>query len=536
MQDQTDTSEGNEQTNRAAKTRAAQYVRMSTDQQQYSIENQATAIAEYAAANGFQIVAEYADEGRSGLTLRGRGGLERLLQDVVSGVAEFDAILVYDVSRWGRFQDADEAAHYEFICRRAGKKVCYCAEPFENDGTPLATVFKGVKRAMAGEYSRELSAKVIIGQMRLAKDGYRLGAPAGYGLRRAIIDSDRNVLRVMERGEHKAVKTDRVILVPGPTREVEVVEKIFNLFNQHQLGTVEIADVLNADGAPHPSGAWNRIAVYNILAHEKYAGIAVFNKRNARLRRLQQHNDKKDWIVVPGAWKGIVSAEEHRKAKRLLRTARRQYTDSDLLMLLKRKFVQEGHVSESVLDRDAASPNAATFSHRFGGLYNAYEAIGFQPARDNGWMSDNRILDERLKELRGSLLTLCRSAKIHIDLSNEDVVVDKRNRVRLCMARSRMNLHGYRIWIARYGALANVDFVLIARTQRNPNAFRDFFLIPSFCLRDGYLMLGVTNPLPWDRLKSETLLAAIEKLKSVEPSEAKHGGSKHPQSAPYRDR
>jgi hypothetical protein len=32
-------------------------------------------------------------------------------------------------SRWGRFQDADESAHYEFLCKSAGIPVHYCAEP-----------------------------------------------------------------------------------------------------------------------------------------------------------------------------------------------------------------------------------------------------------------------------------------------------------------------------------------------------------------------------------------------------------------------
>jgi hypothetical protein len=37
---------------------------------------------------------------------------------VESGAASFDVILVYDVSRWGRFQDADESAYYEYLCKR----------------------------------------------------------------------------------------------------------------------------------------------------------------------------------------------------------------------------------------------------------------------------------------------------------------------------------------------------------------------------------------------------------------------------------
>ncbi|MFC3119371.1 recombinase family protein [Jhaorihella thermophila] len=111
---------------------------------------------------GIEIVKTYADDGKSGLSIGGRAALQQLIADVEAGAADFNVILVYDVSRWGRFQDADESAYYEYICKRAGIQVAYCAEQFENDGSPVSTIVKGVKRAMAGEYSRELSAKVFL--------------------------------------------------------------------------------------------------------------------------------------------------------------------------------------------------------------------------------------------------------------------------------------------------------------------------------------------------------------------------------------
>lgn len=196
--------------------RAAEYVRMSTEHQQYSTENQADRIREYAARHGIQIVRTYADEGKSGLRIDGREALQRLIRDVEAGQADFQVILVYDVSRWGRFQDADESAYYEYICKRQGITVSYVAEQFENDGSPVSTIVKGVKRAMAGEYSRELSAKVFAGQCRLIELGYRQGGPAGYGLRRVLIDQHGLMKGLLARGEHKSLQTDRVILVPGP--------------------------------------------------------------------------------------------------------------------------------------------------------------------------------------------------------------------------------------------------------------------------------------------------------------------------------
>ena len=203
--------------------RAVEYVRMSTEHQQYSTENQADKIREYATRRGIQIVRTYADAGKSGLRIDGRASLQQLIKDVESGGVDFTIILVYDVSRWGRFQDADESAYYEYRCRRAGIQVAYCAEQFENDGSPVSTIVKGVKRAMAGEYSRELSAKVFAGQCRLIELGYRQGGPAGYGLRRVLIDQNGSIKVGLSRGEHKSLQTDRVILMPGPEDEVATV-------------------------------------------------------------------------------------------------------------------------------------------------------------------------------------------------------------------------------------------------------------------------------------------------------------------------
>jgi DNA invertase Pin-like site-specific DNA recombinase len=91
---------------------------MSTEHQQYSTQNQEDVIREYALSRGYEIVKTYADEGKSGLRIQGRAALSALLQDVVSGDAGYEAVLVYDVSRWGRFQDTDESAYYEHTCKR----------------------------------------------------------------------------------------------------------------------------------------------------------------------------------------------------------------------------------------------------------------------------------------------------------------------------------------------------------------------------------------------------------------------------------
>lgn len=103
------------------KVRAAEYVRMSTEHQKYSTDNQASAIRAYAERRGYEIVQTYADEGKSGLNIGGRLGLQKLLEDVENGSADFKALIVYDVSRWGRFQDPTRRHRMNFA---AGAPAC----------------------------------------------------------------------------------------------------------------------------------------------------------------------------------------------------------------------------------------------------------------------------------------------------------------------------------------------------------------------------------------------------------------------------
>lgn len=197
---------------------AAQYVRMSDENQQYSPDNQKDAIQQYAAQHGFRIVKTYADLGKSGVIAKNRIGLSELLKDVVSGEADYKAILVYDVSRWGRYPNSDEAAHYEYICSSSGIPLHYCAEPFANDGTATSFLWKSLKRSMAAEFSRELGDKVFRGKTRIVQLGYWVGGPPGYGYRRLMISAAGKKKQVLRPREQKSLTTDRVKLIRGSRR------------------------------------------------------------------------------------------------------------------------------------------------------------------------------------------------------------------------------------------------------------------------------------------------------------------------------
>jgi DNA invertase Pin-like site-specific DNA recombinase len=245
----------------------AQYLRMSTEDQQYSIANQRDKILDYAAHHDFSIARTYSDAGRSGVVLKYRRGLKELLRDVIGGKADYKAILAYDVSRWGRFQNPDEAAHYEFICDHAGIPIHYCAEQFKNDGTMPSLLLKALKRTMAAEYSRELSVKVYEGKKRIAEMGYRVGGMDLYGLRRMVITKKGRKRYLLARGERKGIPTDRIILVPGRKNEVKYVRNIFHAAAYDGKSPREITDDLKQRKIKYIQGReWSGDSVWRALA------------------------------------------------------------------------------------------------------------------------------------------------------------------------------------------------------------------------------------------------------------------------------
>jgi DNA invertase Pin-like site-specific DNA recombinase len=362
--------------------RAAQYVRMSTEHQRYSIENQAEAISRYAERRGYAIVRTYEDTGKSGLTLRGRKSLRQLIADVCAGSADFKAILVYDVSRWGRFQDADESAHYEFVCRAAGVPVEYCAEQFDNDGSMSAAIIKNVKRMMAAEYSRDLSTKVFLGQCRIVRMGFRLGGAAGFGLRRQLLDEHRTPKMELLFGDRKSLTTDRVILIPGPPEEVAIVRKIHRLFVLHGRSQSQIASALNAQGLLAARGSlWNLPKVHSVLSNEKYIGNNVFARVSYKLKQKPVANPAEAWVRRDGAFQPIVSAKLFAAAQKKIQDGVPRHSDQALLDALRAKLAAEGRLSAKMIDKARDMACCETYRKRFGTLVNAWELIGYSKAR-----------------------------------------------------------------------------------------------------------------------------------------------------------
>jgi DNA invertase Pin-like site-specific DNA recombinase len=360
--------------------RAAQYLRMSSDNQRYSTENQQNAIAEYAQQHDYDIVATYIDAGKSGLSLKGRGALKQLLGDALAAQRTFDAILVLDVSRWGRFQNPDQAAHYEFLCRQAGVRVVYCGESFGEDVALPATIMKHLVRVMAGEYSRDLSVKMSRAHRQQAQLGFRQGGRLIYGFRRLLVDPARNPRQILNSGQRKAVSSDKVIVIPGPPEELEVIRRIFRLYVRHQLTITEIAKRLAEAGIKDHGGKPLGIStIGHVLSNELCIGQMTYNVTTKRLQGLSIKNPEQLWTRF-SAFEPIVPARLFRKAQvRRSQLATPHWNKESITDSLRSLRAQKGRLTQVLLNETEGAPSAETVVNHFGSLRAAYAAIGYEP-------------------------------------------------------------------------------------------------------------------------------------------------------------
>lgn len=486
---------------------AAQYVRMSTEHQQYSTENQADAIRQYADRNGFEIVRTYADEGRSGLRLEGREALQRLIADVESGAAGFTAILVYDISRWGRFQDPDEAAYYEQLCKRAHIEVRYCAEQFENDGSPVSTIIKSVKRAMAGEYSRELSAKVFAGQCRLIEHGFRQGGMAGYGLRRRLIDQSGTSKGELARGEHKSLQTDRVVLVPGPPDEVATVRWIYRTFVEEGRREREIADLLNDRRLLTDLGrAWTRGTVHQVLINPKYVGDNVWNRVSFKLKKKRVRNRPDMWVRAEGAFEGIVERVLFDAAGAIIAERSHRLSDDDMLNALRALFATHGRLSGLIID-ETEGPSSSAYRHRFGSLVRAYRLVGYMPRRDYRFIEINRALRRLHPEMVERIVAGLdgAGATVSRDPETDLLEVNEEFSLSVVVARCKETPAGALRWRLRFDTGLNPDITVAVRMDPRNRKPLDFYLFPRIDRASADIRLAEENGLSLDAYRFESL-------------------------------
>jgi DNA invertase Pin-like site-specific DNA recombinase len=304
--------------------RIALYLRRSTNEilQPESLLIQEERLRKYALLHGHEVVDVFADSA-SGLSVKGRKDFARLLKTVEAG-AFFEAVLVRDVSRWGRFQNIDEGAYWEVSLSLNNVRVIYAEESFEDAPKPYDGLLKAMRRICAAEFSREKSRLVQAAQASSVARGFRVNGEAPYGMRMIVVDRAGRTVRRLKPGERKDRIAGRLKMEPANNRGTRIVRQVFEWFVNEKLTYAQIVARMNNAGEPTPrKKRWALSTVFQILDNAAYGGIARASFK------ASSNFAEPETIEYRDAWKGIISGEMFAAAEQLRRSRRRPTTPID---------------------------------------------------------------------------------------------------------------------------------------------------------------------------------------------------------------
>ena len=392
--------------------RAVAYYRHSAqDRQENSIAIQQEQVQQWARENGVEIIHEFADRGKSGLTAEGRDAFNDMMENWVKKREDFQFVLCLDVSRWGRFQDIDLSATYSAECKRHGKEVVYTKIGKPKEGDPFYPVYIHFERFRSAQYSKELSEKVSRGCIKIAQQGYWVGGKPPYAFQRLLLDEGRRPVQVLARGQRKSIQNQRVTLAWGDETQVSTVRRIFREFTETLRSIHEIAAALNGDGIVSPGGGtWDRGKVRRILLNEMYVGTLVYNKTSQKLKTPTRHNPRGEWIRTGSAFDPIVEQTIFDQAQRVLAQAAMKYMPEFMLEQLAR-LIQEHEVCRpAIVQADSVAPSPSTYIKRFASLDAAYQQVFKTP----------------LSQVRAEVESLVRGLVEQVEVYEDFLVVNRK--------------------------------------------------------------------------------------------------------------
>ncbi len=334
---------------------------------------------------------------------------------------------------------------------------------------------------MAGEYSRELSVKVFSGQCRLVRLGFRQGGPAGYGLRRQLIDEHRNPKAALARGEQKSLQTDRVILTPGPPDEIEIVRRLYRTFVVQRRTESELAAILNEEGVPSDTGKpWSRGTIHQILTNEKYIGNNVFNRVSNKLKAKRVVNPPDMWVRAEGAFEGIIELDFFEAAQRIIHDRTKRFTDEELLNRLRALFAEKGWLSGLIIDETEDMPSSSVIRRRFGSLVRAYRLVGYAPDRDFRYIETNRALRNLHPEVISEVVSAVQECGATIDRNplNDLLRINGEFSASVVIVRCQETPAGGMRWKVRLDTGLRPDITIVVRMAAGNQLARDYYLLP----------------------------------------------------------
>ena len=279
------------------KLRAVFYARVSTEEEKQlnALEKQIEENKDVINQQGWELVDQYIDEGKSGTKIKGRDEYQRLLEDL-----EWDKFDIIVVKSQDRLQRSTKD-WYIFIDKlvTSGKRLY-----FYLDGsfyTPDNALITGIKAILAEEFSRDLSKKINNANKRRierAKNGGELSIFSNgicYGW--DFVDGK----YVINEAEAKVKRYVADLYLKGN-------------------GLRNIQRILTAEGYRNREGrAFSPVTIRNMLTDTKNYGTIISNKTHVDFNTKKViKNPESEWVYFDNVVPPIYSKDIHDKIMSIL--------------------------------------------------------------------------------------------------------------------------------------------------------------------------------------------------------------------------
>lgn len=264
---------GDELSNMA--TKVYTYTRVSTAMQidGYSLDAQKSRMKAFADYNGYEIVGEYEDAGKSGKSIEGRLQFNQMMEDIKSGKDSVSYVLVFKLSRFGR--NAADVLSTLQVMQDFGVNLI-CVEDGIDSSKDAGKLMISVLSAVAEIERENIRVQTMEGRIQKAREGKWNGGFAPYG--------------------YKLVNGELVI----NGEEAEAIRVIFDQYVNTNTGANGIAKYLEDHGIHKiirqngKTPLFDASLIRKILKNPVYCGKIAYGRR--KMEKI--HGTRNDYHLV----------------------------------------------------------------------------------------------------------------------------------------------------------------------------------------------------------------------------------------------
>ena len=280
------------------KLRAVFYARVSTEEEMQlnALEKQIQENRDVIAENGWILVDEYIDEGKSGTKTKGRKEYNRLYADMLEG--KFDIIVIKSQDRLMR----NTLDWYLFLDRLVNNDLQLYMYLDNSFYTPEDRFITGIKAQMAEEYSRDLSKKLNNANKKRIERALKGESLSAMGNGKSL---------------GYAIEDGKWVQVP---EGIAVCKLIWDLYEQYD-SLRKVRDEINNRGYRNSVGKpFTTESIGRILKNEKAKGVIVLGKyhHNFEKKKIVQRAEE-ELVRVPAPELAYVTEERFERVQERLK-------------------------------------------------------------------------------------------------------------------------------------------------------------------------------------------------------------------------